>query len=64
MLFDLELDIIEEHNLSNERPDVVTNLMIEVERARSELGDYNHIGSGARLFDGGPRRPHTYFPDD
>jgi arylsulfatase A-like enzyme len=64
MLFDLELDISEQHNLAAKRPDVVTDLMIEVERARTELGDYNRIGTGARFFDKGPKRPHTYFPEE
>lgn len=64
LLFDLEADIGEQHDLSGERPDVVSALMNEIERGRSELGDYNRIGSGARFFDHGPRRPHTYFPED
>ena len=64
LLFDLEADIGEQHDLSAERPDVVTALMNEVERGRSELGDYNRIGSGARFFDQGPKRPRTYFPDE
>ena len=50
LLFDLEADIGEQHDLSAERPDVVTALMNEVERGRSELGDYNRIGSGAPIF--------------
>lgn len=62
MLFDLEADIAEQLDLSTTRPDVVAALMAEIELARSELGDYNRIGSGARFFDQGPRRPHTYFP--
>lgn len=42
----------------------IVELMREVARARSELGDYNRIGAGARFFDPGPKRPLTYFPDD
>ena len=64
MLFDLGADISEQHDLSGVRPDIVDDLMNEVERARLELGDYNRIGSGARFFDQGPKRPHTYFPED
>jgi arylsulfatase A-like enzyme len=62
MLFDLHTDIAEQHDLSDENPDVVATLMKEIEWARSELGDYNRIGTGARFFDDGPKRPHTYFP--
>lgn len=64
MLFDLEADISEQHDLSGDRPDKVDALMVEVERARLELGDYNRIGSGARFFDQGPKRPNTYFPEE
>ena len=64
LLFDLHNDIAEQHDLSDERPDVVAILMTEIEWARSELGDYNQIGSGARFFDPGPKRQFTYFPKD
>lgn len=64
MLFDLDTDIAEQHDLAGNRPDVVANLMKEVEWARSELGDYNRIGSGTRFFDPGPKRPRTYFPGE
>jgi hypothetical protein len=37
--------------------------MRDVKRARRELGDYNQIGSGARFFDEGEKRPLTFFPD-
>ena len=64
LLFDLQTDISEQIDLADERPDIVNKLMKEVEWARKELGDYNQIGSGARFFDNGPKRPDTYFPDD
>ena len=64
MLFNLRADIAEQNDLADARPEVVADLMREVEWARSELGDYNRIGSGARFFDQGPPRPNTYFPKD
>jgi arylsulfatase A-like enzyme len=64
LLFDLHADIAEQHDLSDERPDMVATLMKEIEWARSELGDYNRIGSGARFFDHDPIRPQTYFPGE
>ena len=63
LLFDLELDIGEQQDRAAERPDIVSKIMEEAERARNELGDYNRIGTGARFYDDGPRRPLTYFPD-
>ena len=64
MLFDLQSDIAEKHNLADDRPDVVAKLMTELEWARSELGDYNRIGVGARFFDPGAKRPQTYFHEE
>ena len=64
MLFDLDADIAEQYDLSDEKPDVVARLMTEIEWARSELGDYNRIGMGARFFDPGPKRPRTYFAEE
>lgn len=63
LLFDLTLDPGEKNNLAEEHPAVVERLTAAADRARSELGDYNRIGTGARFFDQGPRRPLTYFPD-
>ena len=37
--------------------------MQDAENAREELGDYNRIGTGARFFDDGEKRPLTFFPD-
>ena len=56
-LFDLESDPGETVNLAAEHPETLARLRQLAHRARMELGDYNHLGSGARFFDDGPRRP-------
>ena len=63
LLFDLQEDPGEQVDLAGEHPDIVMRLMQEADRARAELGDYNRIGSGARFFDEGEKRPATFFPD-
>ncbi len=63
LLFDLENDIGEQYDLAAEYPDIVTKLMQDADQARQELGDYNKIGTGARFFDGGEKRPLTFFED-
>ena len=63
MLFDLENDVGEQYNVADEHPDIVGQLMQDAEKAREELGDYNRIGTGARFFDDGEKRPLTFFPD-
>jgi len=63
LLFDLQNDIGEQHNLAAEHPDIVDKLLQDADKARRELGDYNKIGKGARFFDDGDKRPLTYFPD-
>lgn len=55
-LFNLEFDPSEQSNLANVHPDIVESLMKRIEWARSELGDIDHIGKGARFFDKGERR--------
>lgn len=55
-LFDLIDDPGETTNIASDYPDVVATLMKRVERARTELGDIDRTGSGARFFDPGPRR--------
>ena len=57
MLFDLEADIGEQHDVAAAHPDVVERLLALVERGRTDIGDYNRLGQGARFFDPGPRRP-------
>lgn len=56
MLFDFDDDPGETTNVASQHPDVVTALMRRIERARKELGDIDHTGSGARFFDEGPRK--------
>ena len=63
LLFDLQQDVGEQDDLAGEHPDIVRKLMQEADRARTELGDYNRIGTGARFFDEGEKRPATFFPD-
>lgn len=54
-LYDLKSDPGETTNVADQNPDVVARLMKRVEAARVELGDMTITGSGARLFDEGPR---------
>ncbi|WP_372807247.1 sulfatase [Pontiella sp.] len=56
-LYDLEADLGETRNVAAQHPEVVERLMKQVERARAELGDAGTIGSGARFFDPGKKRP-------
>lgn len=58
-LYDLESDMGETNNVVELHPEVVARLMKEVERVRAELGDAGTIGSGARFFDEGQKRPDT-----
>ena len=62
MLFNLKLDVSEQNDRANERPDLVAKMLLEVEKGREEFGDYNRIGTTSRFFDLGPKRPKTYFP--
>jgi hypothetical protein len=63
LLFDLQNDIGEQYDLAGEYPEIVRQLMQDADKAREELGDYNKIGTGARFFDDGEKRPLTFFPD-
>ncbi|MEI6892155.1 MAG: sulfatase [Pontiella sp.] len=56
-LYDLNSDIGETLNVAAQHPEVVTRLIAAVEQARAELGDAGTIGSGARFFDPGRKRP-------
>jgi arylsulfatase A-like enzyme len=56
MLFNLDSDPGETKNVALDHPDVVASLMKRIERARTELGDIDRAGSGARFFDKGPRK--------
>ena len=56
-LFDLKNDIGETTNVADKHPEVIKRLMVEIENARSELGDCDRIGKGARFYDPQPKRP-------
>ena len=56
-LYDMTADMSEQHDVAAQHPDVVKKLMVLVEAARDDLGDYNRIGKGARFYDEGPKRP-------
>jgi arylsulfatase len=56
-LYDLRADISETTNIAAEHPEVVERLLAQIEIAREELGDAGTIGSGARFFDKGKKRP-------
>jgi hypothetical protein len=53
-LFNLHKDKEEQHNVADQYPDKVDELMLMIEEAREELGDYNRIGHGARFYDNAP----------
>lgn len=55
-LFDLNADPGETTNVAKQNPEVVATLMKRIEKARTELGDMDIVGSGARFFDEGPRQ--------
>jgi len=57
MLFDLDADIGESTDVANEHPEVVARLGALLEKACSEIGDHNRIGSKARFFDPQRKRP-------
>jgi arylsulfatase A-like enzyme len=57
LLYDLESDISETTNVAQANPKVVKQLLAIAKKARTEIGDYNRIGSDARFFDEGARRP-------
>lgn len=52
-LYDLENDIGESNDVAKAHPEVVKALLQLAEDARSDIGDYNKIGEGARFFDDG-----------
>jgi len=54
-LFDMLNDKEEKYNLANKYPEKVKELMEEIELARTELGDKDVIGSGARFFEDAPK---------
>jgi arylsulfatase A-like enzyme len=60
VLYDLQSDVAELHDVALEHPDVVAKLLQSVELARQNLGDYDKIGRQARFFDVGARRPELH----
>lgn len=59
LLYDLEADLGETTDVAKANPSVVKRLLALAEKARADVGDYDRIGSGARFYDEGPRRPKT-----
>jgi len=57
MLIDLHSDLGETSDVADKNPEVVSKLLKLAETAREDIGDYDRIGSGARFFEPGPRRP-------
>ncbi len=53
-LFNLIEDKEEQYNLADKYPDKVKELMLLIEEGRTELGDCNCIGQGARFYDSSP----------
>ena len=56
-LYDLNNDLGETTNVADAHPEIVARLERQIDIARVELGDYNVIGTGARFFDAGKKRP-------
>ena len=48
LLYDLEADIGETTNVADDHPDVVADLMLLIQEARTDIGDFNQIGQNAR----------------
>jgi len=57
ILFDLDKDLGETTDVAAANPKVVARLLALVEKGRTDIGDYNRIGKGARFYDSQPRRP-------
>ncbi|MGB7324321.1 MAG: sulfatase-like hydrolase/transferase, partial [Rubripirellula sp.] len=56
LLFDLEADPGETTNVADQHPQTVAEMMKRIDWARTELGDLDRTGRGARLFEKGPRK--------
>ena len=56
-LFNLETDIGETSNVADQNPEVVERLTLLANTARTELGDYDRMGTGVRFFEEGPKWP-------
>jgi len=57
MLFNIETDYAERWNVADDNPKIVAQLFELAEEFRAELGDYNRMGSGVRLYDPYKQRP-------
>ena len=57
VLYDLETDVGESIDVAAQHPEVVSELMKHIEKARRDIGDFDRIGENARFFDEGARRP-------
>ena len=44
-------------DVAGAQPDVVRELLLLADEARSDIGDYDRAGEDARFFDDQPRRP-------
>lgn len=55
-LYNLHKDVAETANVAAQHPQVVDRMMGLIEKARTELGDWDQVGEGARFFDDAPRR--------
>ena len=62
MLFNLVDDIGEQHDLAKNYPRIVAGLLALAEKAKSDIGDYNRVGEGARFVKGFPERPDIGLP--
>ena len=56
-LVDLDNDIGETTNVADSHPDVVERLLALAENMRSDLGDYDRVGTNMRFFDVVDQRP-------
>ncbi len=63
-LYNLKKDISERRDVAPEHPEKVRDLKKLIEKARDDIGDYNRIGTGARFFDEGVKRPDAVHWDE
>ena len=62
LLFNLEEDLEEQHDVSKMHPEVMEELLQEAEKARKELGDWNTIGEEEHHYNGFEGDLHA-FPE-
>jgi arylsulfatase len=63
LLFNLENDIEERNNVANEYPEILKNMLLEAEKARIELGDWNRTGMDEHPYNGFHGDFHAYPVD-